>query len=95
MTSDDPAERFRGNIQAAFAVTGRGTFVTVALDFTGRVRVGDRVSVPLRDGSRASLPVTGVEYADAIGARTTSLALGFGAALEPSSVVCGEWITGA
>ena len=80
---------FRGRIRGAFSVTGRGTFLTFSLDFEGRIRIGDRVSVPVRDGSFSELVVVATEFVDSVGTGEAWLALGIGPQLAPSSISVG------
>ena len=51
---------FRLAVQDVFSITGRGTVVT-GLVASGRVSVGDRVTLVRGDGSRRVVTVVGVE----------------------------------
>ena len=97
MTDDASGETpcsFRGRIVAAFEVMSRGTFLTFGLDFDGRIRVGDRVSVPVAGGAFQEFIVSALEMADSPGDGRAWLALGIGAHVRAVDVVVGGIVWG-
>lgn len=89
---------FRATIVDTFRITGRGTVVAFREPFEGTCRVGDALSVPLRDGSRRTLKVKGIEFGGGIrpdGSRSGFLGLLFGLDLDKEDLQVGEEVRAA